>query len=255
MGAFKELFNTCLGLGFKVADCFMAAIGPVLMALATVCIGFVTYTYFVEVVPLVNLKYGVHLGALITLFGVWLVSNLCFNYYSCQFLGPGQPPLELTHAQKDAQVLDPEKYEGMPYRYCKKCKCIKPMRAHHCSICKKCVLKMDHHCPWVNTCVGHRNYKHFILFLLYLWASSVFFFFICYEDTMKALRGKKRQTGTFLIASVLTLSAMLATTLFATWSGYLLLSNQSTIEFYGNYLSNDERINDVRNPYNLGWKR
>ncbi len=37
-------------------------------------------------------------------------------------------------------------------RYCEKCKCIKPDRAHHCNVCQQCVLKMDHHCPWVANC-------------------------------------------------------------------------------------------------------
>ena len=145
MGGFKKAMAKCVTWGFVIVDCFMAAIGPVLMTLASCCFAFVTFVYFTEVVPLVVIKYGKNASAPISLLGIWLVSNLCFNYYSCPFLGPGSPPQELTHAQKDAQVLDPEKYEGMPYRYCKECKCVKPMRAHHCSICKKCVLKMDHH--------------------------------------------------------------------------------------------------------------
>ena len=62
--------------------------------------------------------------------------------------------MELSQSELDAKLMLEKKAKELPLltrtqngniRYCDKCKCIKPDRAHHCSVCQSCVLRMDHH--------------------------------------------------------------------------------------------------------------
>ncbi|XP_056274933.1 palmitoyltransferase ZDHHC12-A-like isoform X2 [Pseudoliparis swirei] len=51
-------------------------------------------------------------------------------------------------------------------RRCGYCLLQQPMRAKHCQTCKRCVRRFDHHCPWMENCVGERNHRWFMVYLL-----------------------------------------------------------------------------------------
>ena len=49
-------------------------------------------------------------------------------------------------------------------------------KAKHCSSCNKCVYSFDHHCIWLNTCIGGKNYRLFVLMLLFIVIGSLIMF-------------------------------------------------------------------------------
>jgi len=49
---------------------------------------------------------------------------------------------------------------------CVPCETLRPENADHCNFCNRCVQKFDHHCVFVNNCLGYRNHKWFLLFLV-----------------------------------------------------------------------------------------
>ena len=142
-----------------IGDLFLRVTGPVYFLFGTSLIFSVVWLLFTVILP--KTRDGVS-GAALSTFTAWVFFNTIFNYFMAARTNPGSP------REQEVQVLCAEAGAGVR-RWCHRCECPKPELTHHCKVCRKCVLKMDHHCPWVNNCVGHRNYRYFFNFLAWLW--------------------------------------------------------------------------------------
>ncbi|EDR27947.1 palmitoyltransferase swf1, putative [Entamoeba dispar SAW760] len=73
-------------------------------------------------------------------------------------------------------------YDNILYKKesnCEYCHLEKIPRSKHCKICGKCVARFDHHCPWINQCVGEKNCKYFLFFLLSMSISLLIVTYYC----------------------------------------------------------------------------
>jgi hypothetical protein len=104
-----------------------------------------------------------------------LILSLVY-YYKSSLGDPGYLPANLEkpqHPQLPAEAYRDE---------CKECKDKwRPPRAYHCSVCNKCVFKvpschqLEHHYLLLNNCVGVRNLKSFLLFLVFTCQACLIF--------------------------------------------------------------------------------
>ncbi|KAL6593978.1 hypothetical protein ACP70R_014213 [Stipagrostis hirtigluma subsp. patula] len=72
-------------------------------------------------------------------------------------------------AENVSQYVSAYPYDNVIFveKECSTCKITRPARAKHCRICDRCVARFDHHCGWMNNCIGEKNTRYFVAFLLW----------------------------------------------------------------------------------------
>jgi palmitoyltransferase len=246
------LVISCVDRCFSI---FLRFLGPVLVVGANGLIALVSYEWICVLAPTyITLRYGSLVSSVVYAFALFLLFNILYNYWSCILTRPGYPGDHMAAVEAATERAEGEG-DGERRRFCRKCRVPKPARTHHCSVCNRCVMKMDHHCPWVNNCVGFYNYRYFLLFLLHLATGCALVSATCLIPLTTGNDLFRARNSTLLFVFILTSSVLCALGLFLFWHTFLVLTNQTTIEFYCNRFDALEARRaglTFQNPYTLG---
>ncbi|KAF6150318.1 hypothetical protein GIB67_034017 [Kingdonia uniflora] len=174
---------------------------------------------------------------------------------------PGRVPESFVPDIEDSETPIHEiKRKGGDLRFCQKCSCYKPPRAHHCRVCKRCVLRMDHHCIWINNCVGHANYKIFFVFNIYAVIACIHSLVLLVGSSVHSNGEDEQQSESslrtiYIISAVVLVPLTMALSVLLGWHIFLISSNKTTIEYHEGVRAMwlAKKVGNIyQHPYDLG---
>ncbi|GIX91103.1 palmitoyltransferase ZDHHC5 [Caerostris extrusa] len=169
-----------------------------------------TSLFFVFPCPYLTVSYHIAIPicqAIITFFVV-------VNFSLATFMDPGIIPKATPDEDKEddfhAPLYKNIKINGITVRmkWCVTCQFYRPPRCSHCSVCNGCIETFDHHCPWINNCIGRRNYRFFFLFLVFLCVHMISIFSYCTLYTLEH-RDQLQHRDTIVTLVIIVIIALL----------------------------------------------
>ncbi|CAD8067635.1 unnamed protein product [Paramecium sonneborni] len=177
-------FNRVFGIFFGVKKNKLNLIATILLIL------FVTLLQIVFVFPLAILKGYIILNTICIVYGFTPITFLILTAITepgvilkKQINDNQEPESRLTESSDEAiSIENMNKQEDLPKiyrtRFCSTCNIKRPPKASHCRECNHCVDGFDHHCYWVGTCIGIRNWRYFVYFLIAAFSAPLLAFFV-----------------------------------------------------------------------------
>jgi len=121
-------------------------------------------TYFIIVQTSFEYIPGYYISGWHRYFSIVAVAVGAILFVLTSFSDPGT-----VTAENVSQYVSAYPYDNVIFveKECSTCKIPRPARAKHCRICDKCFARFDHHCGWMNNCIGEKNTRYFVAFLVW----------------------------------------------------------------------------------------